>query len=111
MTVTVCCVCVLYRAAPMLRADRRTFGLGVSNARWLVPAISCCVHAVCMHACPDHVMHARTTSCRYGPHVRVPLTEFVLRARKAGAGGVRQYPDITHTLSDQFPLRVFPTWA
>lgn len=42
----------------------------------------------------------------YGPHVRVPFTEFVRRANAAGAD-VRQYPDITHTLSDQFPL---PRW-
>jgi hypothetical protein len=42
----------------------------------------------------------------YGPHVRVPLTEYVRRATIAGAA-VRQYPDITHTLSDQFPL---PHW-
>eukprot|EP01043_Picozoa_sp_COSAG02_P004024 COSAG02_NODE_102_length_36716_cov_233.851025_4_plen_237_part_00 len=42
----------------------------------------------------------------YGPHVRVPLTEFVRRAHAARAD-VRQYPDITHTLSDQFPL---PRW-
>ena len=42
----------------------------------------------------------------YGPHVRVPLTEYVRRATLAGAP-VRQYPDITHTLSDQYPL---PNW-
>jgi hypothetical protein len=47
----------------------------------------------------------------YGPHVRVPLTEFVRRAGAAGAE-VRQYPDITHTLSDQFPLpRWHPAWS
>ena len=47
----------------------------------------------------------------YGPHVRVPLTEFVRRANAAGAN-VRQYPDITHTLSDQFPLpRWHPAWS
>ena len=54
----------------------------------------------------------------YGPHVRVPLTQFVARAaatggRRAGSGlgsggvSVRQYPDITHTLSSQFPV---PNW-
>jgi hypothetical protein len=48
----------------------------------------------------------------YGPHVRVPLTEFVARATAAGAGGVRQYADITHTLSDQFPLSgLHPAWS
>ena len=47
----------------------------------------------------------------YGPHVRVPLTEFVKRARMAGAV-VRQYPDITHTLSDGFPLPLLdPAWS
>lgn len=43
----------------------------------------------------------------YGPHVRAPLTEFVQAANEAGSRAVRQYPDITHTLSDQFPL---PSW-
>ena len=72
----------------------------------------------------------------YGPHVRVPLTEYVRRATLAGAvvrqcllpcvstafvattvpfiavPQVRQYPDITHTLSDQFPLpRLHPAWS
>jgi len=43
----------------------------------------------------------------YGPHTRVPLWEFVASATAAGGTPVRMYPDITHTLSDQFPL---PMW-
>lgn len=39
----------------------------------------------------------------YGPHVRVPLTTFVPRIPYA----VRQYPDIAHSLSCQFPV---PKW-
>jgi len=36
----------------------------------------------------------------YGPHEREPLLEFTKKAANVSAP-VRQYPDITHTLSDQ----------
>lgn len=42
----------------------------------------------------------------YGPHVEVPLTEFVQAVVPAGYP-VRQYPDICHSLSAQFPV---PRW-
>jgi hypothetical protein len=55
------------------------------------------------------------TGVVYGPHCRVPLTEFIQRAAAAAPPSpsndnassfvpVRDYPDITHTLSSQFPL-------
>jgi hypothetical protein len=53
----------------------------------------------------------------YGPHVRVPLTGFsssaaTVAAKTGHAVPVRQYPDITHTLSDQFPLHLWdPAWS
>ena len=39
----------------------------------------------------------------YGPHVRVPLKAFVEKAETLGVR-VRQYPDITHTFGDSFPV-------
>lgn len=45
------------------------------------------------------------TGIAYGPHVRVPLTEF-LESVPAGYV-VRQYPDLCHTLLTQFPV---PDW-
>lgn len=50
----------------------------------------------------------------FGPHVRVSFPDFVARAQQHGRNisiaqarrgiPVRQYPDITHTLSSQFPI-------
>jgi hypothetical protein len=45
------------------------------------------------------------TGVVYGPHVRVPLTRFV--AMLGPSVPVRQYPDICHTISCQFPV---PAW-
>lgn len=39
----------------------------------------------------------------YGPHVRIPLRNFVAKALELGVP-VRQYPDITHTFGDSFPV-------
>ena len=39
----------------------------------------------------------------FGPHVRIPLTAFVKKAREVGVR-VRQYPDVTHTFGDSFPV-------
>jgi hypothetical protein len=39
----------------------------------------------------------------YGPHVRVPIKSFVAKAQAVGVR-VRQYPDITHTFGDSFPV-------
>lgn len=43
------------------------------------------------------------TGLAYGPHVRIPLTEFVART----ALPVRQYPDLCHSLSAEFEV---PYW-
>ena len=56
------------------------------------------------------------TGVVYGPHTRVPLTEFVRRVRAVrdplfqnatSAYAVRQYPDICHSIGAQF---AFPQW-